>query len=356
MLTLPADLEQRIRGWASEYGFADAAVASVELEGDLQHLRQWLAEGLHGGMAYMARDAAMRAQPQALRPGTVSVISARLDYRPDAASAEAVLADGALAYISRYALGRDYHKLMRARLKKLAERIAAEIAPHGYRVLCDSAPALEKALARNAGLGWIGKHTLLIHRAAGSWFLLGEIYTDLPLPAQATRQRDLCGSCTACIDICPTRAIIAPYRLDARRCISYLTIEHRGSIPEALRPAIGNRIFGCDDCQLVCPWNRYARPAASADFSPRHGLDQARLTELFGWSENEWLRRTEGMALRRAGYAGFLRNLAVALGNAPSTAEGGAEVRTALASRAEHPDDMVREHLQWALARHAKDC
>jgi epoxyqueuosine reductase len=334
-----ADLPARIRSWARACGFADAAVASLSLEQDRAQLERWLAEGCHGGMDYMARDPAMRADPARLRPGTVSVISARFDYLPPAEDAMTVLADSERAYISRYALGRDYHKLVRARLKQLAQRIAHEIAPHGYRVLADSAPALEKALARNAGLGWIGKNTLLLNRNAGSWFFLGEIYTDLPLPVEEPASAsNLCGSCRACLDICPTRAFTAPYRLDARRCISYLTIEHHGSIPEELRPLIGNRVFGCDDCQLVCPWNRYARISPDPSFSPRHQLDSAKLVELFAWTEEEWLRRTEGMALRRAGYARFLRNLAVALGNAPPSAQA----RAALVARQDHDNEMVR--------------
>jgi epoxyqueuosine reductase len=345
---LPADLPVRIRQWARDCGFADAAIAPLALEQDRAWLERWLAEGWHGGMAFMARDTAMRAEPARLRPGTLSAISARLEYQPPAAAAEAVLADGERAYISRYALGRDYHKLMRARLKRLAERIAQEITPHGYRVLADSAPVLEKALARNAGLGWIGKNTLLLTREAGSWFFLGEIYTDLPLPAdEPAAPQNLCGSCSACIEVCPTQAIVAPYKLDARRCISYLTIEHHGPIPEELRAPIGNRIFGCDDCQLVCPWNRYARISADPAFAPRHGLDTVRLTELFGWSEEQWLRQTEGMALRRAGYKRFLRNVAVGLGNAPRSAEA----RAALAARADDEDEVLREQVRWSLER-----
>lgn len=346
-------LRQRLRGWAQEAGFADAAVSTLALDEDLDHLHRWLDQGRHGGMAWMARDTELRAEPARLRPGTVSVISARLDYRPPAAVAEAVLADPQRAYISRYALGRDYHKLVRARLKKLASRIAAEIGPHGYRVLADSAPALEKALARNAGLGWIGKNTLLLNRDAGSWFFLGEIYTDLPLePDPREPPANRCGSCTACIDLCPTGAITGPYQLDARRCISYLTIEHHGEIPEDLRPLIGNRIFGCDDCQLVCPWNKYARQVDDPAFAPRNGLDAATLIELFTWSEDEWLRRTEGMALRRAGYLRWLRNLAVALGNVPPSAASSPSVLAALASRASRSDPLVRLHIEWAQARH----
>jgi len=345
-----AALAPQLRSWAREAGFDDAGITTRPLNRDAEHLRDWLAQGCHASMDWMTRNTELRIRPAALAPGTVSVISARMNCRPQAASAEAVLADGTLAYIARYALGRDYHKLLRARLRKLAARLEAELGPHGYRVLTDSAPALEKPLARDAGLGWIGKHTLLLNREAGSWFLLGEIYTDLPLPATAPQApHSYCGSCSACIDICPTQAITAPGRLDARRCISYLTIEHDGPIPEKLRVAIGNRIFGCDDCQLVCPWNRYAKPAAEADFIPRHGLDAAALTDLFAWDETEYLTRTEGMALRRTGYRNWLRNIAVALGNAPSSAAATA----ALNARADHPDAMVREHVGWALARQA---
>lgn len=353
--SFPGDLAHALRAWARELGFADAGIARLTLDADHAHLSRWLAEGRHGGMDWMTRNGALRADPAQLHPGTVSVISARLDYRPAAEDAEAVLADGERAYISRYALGRDYHKLMRSRLDKLAQRLAAEIAPHGYRVFADSAPALEKALARNAGLGWIGKNTLLLTREAGSWFFLGEIYTDLPLaPTASADAANLCGSCTACIDICPTRAIVAPYQLDARLCISYLTIEHHGDIPEPLRPLIGNRIFGCDDCQLVCPWNRYSRLTNEPDFAPRHGLDTAKLVELFAWSEAEWLAKTEGMALRRAGYWRWLRNLAIALGNAPVDAGGASPssdaASRALAARADCPDSTARRHIQWALA------
>jgi epoxyqueuosine reductase len=352
------DWPRLIRQWAQELGFADAALATMALDEDRAHLRRWLDEGRHGGMAWMAEHAALRADPAALQPGTVTVISARLDYRPSAADADAVLADPEAAYISRYALGRDYHKLMRSRLAKLATRLAEEIGPHGYRVFADSAPVLEKALARNAGLGWIGKHTLVLNREAGSWFFLGEILTDLPIAAHAPAPEPAtprCGSCTACIDICPTQAITGPYQLDARRCISYLTIEHRGDIPEDLRPLIGNRIFGCDDCQLACPWNRYAQLDATPDFAPRHGLDSARLVELFAWSEDEYLRRTEGMALRRAGYARWLRNLAVAIGNAladPRLDDAArARFSVALSGRAAFPDSTVQSHIRWAQHR-----
>lgn len=340
------ELPQRIKAWAQELGFADAGVAELSLDADRDHLQRWLDEGLHGQMAFMGRDLDKRVRPEGLRPGTLSVISLRLDYRPQAEAAQAVLDDGERAYISRYALGRDYHKLMRGRLLKLGARLEQAVGPHGYRVLTDSAPALEKALARNARLGWIGKNTLLLNRKAGSWFFLGEIYTDLPLAAsEQALSSNHCGSCSACLDICPTKAFVAPYRLDARKCISYLTIEHRGAFPLELRAAIGNRVFGCDDCQLVCPWNRYAQPTVEADFAPRHGLDTARLVALFGWDEATWLRKTEGMALRRLDHARWLRNLAIGLGNAPRSAE----VRAALSARAEHPDEAVREHVRWAL-------
>jgi epoxyqueuosine reductase len=272
-----------------------------------------------------------------------------MDCTPPAAGARSVLADGTAGYIARYALGRDYHRTLRRRLKQLAERMRRELGPFGYRVLADSAPALEKALARNARLGWIGKNTLVMSRAAGSFSLLGEIYCDLALEPEGTSApRNHCGSCQACIDACPTGAIVAPYRLDARRCISYLTIENRGPIPPEFRRAIGNRIFGCDDCQLACPWNRYATPSAEKDFAPRHGLDRPRLTELFAWDEPTWLAKTEGMALRRATYVGWLRNVAVALGNGPTSPD----LIAALRLRAGHENAMVREHVAWALAQH----
>ncbi|MDN5874479.1 MAG: tRNA epoxyqueuosine(34) reductase QueG [Sinobacteraceae bacterium] len=344
-------LKQKLPLWARECGFDSAGVATQQLGADLDHLRDWLAAGHHGDMAWIARDPDMRATPTQLKPDTVSVISARMGcFPPDLVPAQEVLDDGRRAYIARYALGRDYHKLLRKRLKKLARRISENIGPHGYRVLTDSAPSLEKALARNAGLGWIGKHTLLIGgRDVGSWFLLGEIYTDLPLQTDATAQDEGygCGTCTACMDVCPTQAIVAPYQLDARRCISYLTIEHKGSIPLELRPLIGNRIFGCDDCQLVCPWNRHARPSAEQDFTPRHGLDNASLIDLFGWSEAQWNSRTEGMALRRSGYRGWLRNLAVAMGNAPPDPR----IDVVLKQRADDSDELIREHVRWALAQ-----
>ena len=312
----------------------------------------WLARGFHGDMDYMARHGAARARPTELVPGTASVISVRLDYRPDAADSWKNLADPERAYVSRYALGRDYHKLMRGRLQKLAERIAAEIGPFQARPFSDSAPILEVALASRASLGWRGKHTLLLTRQ-GSWFFLGELFTDLPfLPDEPDEGH--CGTCQACIDICPTHAIVAPYQVDARRCISYLTIEHAGAIPGDLRPLLGNRIYGCDDCQLACPWNRFAdlatHPGAVPDFQPRHKLDTASLSELFAWSEAEFLARFEGSAIRRIGHERWLRNIAVALGNAPPSPVAVA----ALETRRDHPSALLREHLQWALSRQAE--
>ena len=347
----PAHLLQRIQQWAQALGFADAGIAELTLDADAAHLKSWLAEGLHGQMQFLGRDLDKRLHPAGLMPTTVSVISVRLNYQPEAAIADAVLADAEAGYISRYALGRDYHKLMRSRLLKLGAKLEAEIAPHGFRVLTDSAPALEKALARNARLGWIGKNTLLLNRQAGSWFFLGEIYTDLALPLPETAlASNHCGSCTACLDICPTKAFNGPYRLDARKCISYLTIEHRGAFPVELRALIGNRIFGCDDCQLVCPWNRYAQMTQEDDFTPRHGLDNRKLVELFNWDEATWLTRTEGMALRRLDHSRWLRNIAVALGNAPYSEA----VVAALIARRDHADEAVREHVRWALQRHAE--
>jgi epoxyqueuosine reductase len=339
-------LAAAIKALGRELGFAKIGIAATELRADEERLMRWLSLGRHGAMAYMERHGRKRARPEELVPGTLRVISARMSYSPRAArDGRDVLADAGRAYVARYALGRDYHKVMRRRLQQLAEAITARIGTFGYRVFVDSAPVLEKALARDAGLGWIGKHSNLLDRD-GSWFLLGEIYTDLPLPSDEP-MTDHCGSCSACLDVCPTGAIVAPYEVDARRCISYLTIELRGSIPEPLRPAIGNRIFGCDDCQLFCPWNKFARPTDVEDFAVRHGLDDAGLIELFGWSETEWEQRTAGSALRRAGYEGWLRNIAVALGNAPADER----IVAALAARSAHPSAVVREHVQWALER-----
>ena len=343
-----AALARDIKSWGRELGFQHIGVTDTDLGVHAAHLDRWLATGRHGEMQYMERHGRRRTHPAELVPGTVRVISARMDYWPGSAiPIQTVIDDPARAFVSRYALGRDYHKIVRARLQKLADRIAAHIGPFGYRVFSDSAPVLEKALAEKAGLGWIGKHTNLIDAKTGSWFFLGELYTDLPLPLDESASNH-CGTCRACIDICPTRAIVAPYELDARRCISYLTIELRGPIPVELRPLIGNRIYGCDDCQLVCPWNKFSQPTQEPDFAPRHGLDAATLIELFGWSEAEFLAYTEGSAIRRIGYDCWLRNIAVALGNAPHDEA----VVAALHARLPVASPLVAEHIRWALTRH----
>jgi len=334
---------------AQALGFDALGVASVDLAEDERHLISWLDAGFHGDMNYMQRHGSMRTHPQELAPGTVRVVSVRMNYWPsEARDAQQVLAEPATAYVSRYAMGRDYHKIMRRALARLAEETAVRIGTFGYRVCVDSAPVLEKALARNAGLGWIGKHTNLLARNAGSYFFLGEILTDLPLPLDAPASAH-CGSCEACIPACPTQAIVAPYRLDARRCISYLTIEHKGSIPEELRPGLGNRIYGCDDCQLVCPWNKFARMASHPDFKVRNRLDSSSLTELFAWTEQDFEERMQGSAIYRIGYERWLRNIAVALGNAPSSPD----VFAALEARRNVESELVREHVEWALERHS---
>ncbi len=341
-------LAPRIKKWGRELGFQQVGITGIRLDQEEVRLMDWLEQGWHGSMAYMARHGKRRSRPAELVPGTCRVISVRMDYWPDQATDPwQVLNNPARGYLSRYALGRDYHKVLRQRLQRLADRITDHTGPFGYRAFSDSAPVLEKALAQNAGLGWIGKHTNLIQEQAGSWFFLGELYTNLPLPVD-TPGKNHCGTCQACIEACPTGAIVAPYQLDARLCISYLTIELRGSIPESLRPLIGNRIYGCDDCQLVCPWNRFAQPTDEADFQSRHGLDSAELVTLFRWNEEEFFRNTEGSAIRRIGYECWLRNIAVALGNAPSDPA----IVAALTERRNHPSDLVREHVEWALSQH----
>jgi epoxyqueuosine reductase len=348
-----AELARRIKAWGRELGFGAVAIADVDVREAAVRLRAWVSTGRHGEMDYMERHAELRADPAQLLHGAVRAICVRLDYRPRGdradwtAREERRLADPNAAVVSIYARGRDYHKVLRSRLQTLADRIGEHVGEFAYRVCTDSAPVMEIELARKAGLGWRGKHTLLLARDAGSMFFVGEILTDLPLPVDAPAQEH-CGSCARCIDVCPTRAITAPYQLDARRCISYLTIEHKSSIPEQLRPLIGNRVYGCDDCQLVCPWNKYARTAQLPDFDVRHGLDSATLIELFGWSEAEFKQRHEGSAIRRIGYERWLRNLAVALGNAPTSAQ----VVDALRARADSASPLVREHVTWALARH----
>ncbi len=342
-------LARAVKQWANELGFQEAGIADCDLSAAEARLVDWLGKGFHGDMDYMAKHGVKRTRPAELVPGTLRVITVRMDYSPPRARASwDVIGEGARAFISRYALGRDYHKVLRRRLQQLAGRITAEVGEFTYRAFTDSAPVMEVELAQKAGLGWRGKHTLLLSRNAGSYFFLGEIYTDLPLPVDHAGA-DHCGTCAKCIDICPTRAIVAPYQLDARRCISYLTIEHRGAIPLQLRPSIGNRVYGCDDCQLVCPWNRFARPSAEPDFAVRHGLDDAELVTLFAWSEADFHERLLGSAIHRIGYERWLRNLAVGLGNAP----GSPAVVAALEARRDHPSALVREHVAWALARHA---
>jgi epoxyqueuosine reductase len=343
------ELAAKIKVWGSELGFQQTGITGTQLKEDETHLINWLKGGMHGEMEYMARHGTRRSRPQELRPGTLRVISVRMDYHPpDSKVPSTILANSSLGYISRYAVGRDYHKVIRSRLQNLASRIEDQVGLFGYRAFVDSAPVLEKALARNAGLGWIGKHSNLIHPGAGSWFFLGELYTDLPLPVDPAFSEEHCGSCVACIDICPTKAIIGPYQVDARKCISYLTIELRGSIPEELRPMMGNRIYGCDDCQIVCPWNRFAKNTEEHDFRVRHKLDTPKLITLFDWSEAEFLRNTEGSAIRRIGYSSWLRNIAVALGNTKTTQA----VIDALNARLDDPSELVREHVRWALQQH----
>jgi len=342
-----AALAQRLKAWGAELGFQKIGIAEPDLSAAEPRLLEWLSKGWHGEMEYMARHGALRARPGELRPGTLRVISCRMNYATDVA--EGISADGDRAYIARYARGRDYHKVLRDRLQKLCDQIAAAAGPFGYRAFTDSAPVMEVELAARAGLGWRGKHTLLLSRDAGSWFFLGEIYCDLPLPADVAED-DHCGSCRRCIDVCPTQAIRGPYQLDARRCISYLTIEHKSAIPEELRPLIGNRVYGCDDCQVVCPWNSFAQASSEQDFAARNGLDDASLVALFAWTEAEFDERMRGSPIRRIGYERWLRNLAVGLGNAPSSAE----VVAALRARRNDPSPLVKEHVEWALARHER--
>jgi epoxyqueuosine reductase len=345
-----ARLKADICEWALDLGFQQVGVSDIDLACAESRLQEWLQAGFQGRMDYMSRHGTKRSRPQELVPGTLRVISARMDYLPQAqAEAISLLDHERQAYVSRYALGRDYHKVLRNRLRALARRIEESVGKFGYRVFVDSAPVLEKPIAEQAGLGWIGKHTNLINRDAGSWFFLGELYTDLPLPVDAAEE-SRCGTCMACIDVCPTNAIVAPYTLDARRCISYLTIELKESIPTEFRTAIGNRIYGCDDCQLFCPWNKFAQLSDEPDFTPRHELDTADLVELFAWDESTWLAKTEGSAIRRIGHERWLRNIAVALGNAKTTPE----VVAALNKRRDSDSKLVAEHVEWALAQHDK--
>ncbi|MEO8401935.1 MAG: tRNA epoxyqueuosine(34) reductase QueG [Gammaproteobacteria bacterium] len=354
MTATPIDfiqLANDIKQLGQDVGFQQVGITDIDLSQYETRFLDWLAKNFHGEMHYMEAHGTKRYRPDELIPGTIRIISARMDYLPPDTEMAKVLQNSRKAYVSRYALGRDYHKLIRKRLELLAKKISERVGTFGYRVFSDSAPVLEKPLAEKAGLGWIGKHTNLLNRHAGSWFFLGEIFTDLPLPID-TPVKNHCGSCTACIDICPTQAIIGPYQLDARRCVSYLTIELRGSIPVEFRSMMGNRIYGCDDCQLVCPWNRYAKPTDEKDFHPRHQLASPELLDLFAWSEDDFLRKTEGSAIRRIGYECWLRNIAVALGNAPHDPA----IILALKNKLDHPSGLVREHVEWALEQHEKSC
>ncbi len=343
-------LVEKIRTWARELGFQEIGITEAKIpDSDLKHLESWLDKGYHGDMAYMSQHRELRAHPDQLHPGSLRVISARMDYLPADTETVKLLNEPEKAYVSRYALGRDYHKLIRKRLTQLGKQIEAAAGDHGYRAFVDSAPVMERPLAQQAGLGWMGKHSLILNRQAGSFFFLGELFTNLPLPVDKPYENNHCGRCTSCIDKCPTQAIVAPYQVDARRCISYLTIENKGSIPVELRPLMGNRIYGCDDCQLACPWNRFAKPTQEKDFQPRHHLDASDLVDLFNWSEEQFLERTAGSPIRRAGYESWLRNIAVALGNATTNET----IITALKGRLDYPSELVQEHIQWALEQHA---
>jgi epoxyqueuosine reductase len=336
-----------IKKWGVELGFQQVSFTDIDLSKYEHHLKDWIDRNYHGAMSYMAENHDKRCHPEQLVPGTIRVVCVRMDYALDSKDSLESMENTGKAYVSRYARGRDYHKLIRKRLQKLARRIQDVVGPFGYRAFVDSAPVLERALAEKSGMGWIGKNTMLINKQAGSWFFLGELFTDLPLPVDE-QVSDHCGSCSACLDICPTNAFVKPNLLDATRCISYLTIELRTSIPVEFRKPMGNRIYGCDDCQIVCPWNKFSEPTQEKDFTPRHRLDDAQLVDLFAWSEREFLKRTEGSAIRRIGYDCWLRNIAVALGNAPSSKE----IVGALQSRLNNVPDMVNEHIEWALLQH----
>ena len=347
-------LATAIKTWGRDLGFQEVGISDTELTLEENYLQQWLGLGYHGEMDYMARHGTARTRPGQLVPGTMRVISVRLNYQPPAArDSWETMEDADAAFISRYALGRDYHKVLRGKLQSLATRIERQVGTFQYRVFTDSAPVMEVALARKAGLGWRGKHTLLLTREAGSWFFIGELYTDLPLPVDGAVTAH-CGTCTKCIDVCPTKAIVAPYQLDARRCISYLTIEHKGAIPLELRPLMGNRIYGCDDCQLICPWNKFASATAESDFSVRNGLDDVTLAALFLWTADEFNQRLEGSPIRRIGHERWLRNISVALGNALRYAmekDSAARMIAVLETHQHHPAALVREHVAWALAQ-----
>ena len=364
MTTSKSDMDQlaqQIRDWAAQLGFQQAGISALDLDHQhIQHLDRWLDDGFHGDMAYMATRRDLRAEPQTLVPGATRIISLRMDYLVGDTQPVKLLKEPGKAYLSRYALGRDYHKLIRKRLQKLADQITAAASAlqteHQYRVFVDSAPVLERAYANQSGLGWIGKNTMLLNRTAGSWFFIAELFTDLPLPIDPPEQKNHCGSCTACLDICPTDAFTNPYQLDARRCISYLTIESKAPIPVELRSKMGNRIFGCDDCQLICPWNRFAKTTSETDFSPRHQLDNITLIQLFEWDEQQFLKNTEGSPIRRAGYQSWLRNIAVALGNllaSNASEQDKQQTIHALKVRQNCDSELVREHIEWALQQRA---
>lgn len=342
------ELTSLIKEKAKSLGFQQIGITDTDLSEHVEAYQSWLDNGYHAELDYMAKHGSKRWTAEELTPGTLRVISVRMDYMSDPASPMELLNQSDKAYVSRYSLGRDYHKLIRSRLKKLIQFIEETANNYQFRAFVDSAPILERAFAQKAGLGWFGKNTMIINRKAGSWFFLGEIFTDLPLPLDKPHESEHCGTCTACLDICPTQAFKGPHILDSRRCISYLTIELKGSIPEELRSKMGNRVFGCDDCQLICPWNRFSKPSQEEDFSPRHQLNDATLVELFSWDEDTFLKKTEGSAIRRAGYESWLRNIAVALGNAKTDQL----VIDALQSKLDHPSPIVQEHIQWALKNH----
>ena len=345
-----AQLADQVRQWGRELGFQAVGISEGKVpEQDQQHFKEWLAMGFNGDLDYMERNQDLRFNPESLHPGMIRIISVRMDYLPADTETVKILGEPEKAYVSRYALGRDYHKLIRKRLTQLGKMIEAAVGEHGYRAFVDSAPVMERPLAQLAGLGWTGKHSLIINRQAGSFFFLGELFTNLPLPVDEPYNKNHCGRCSSCMDNCPTGAIVEPYRIDARKCISYLTIENSGPIPIELRSKMGNRIFGCDDCQLVCPWNRFAKSTQESDFRPRHSLDSVELADLFLWTEEEFLERTAGSAIRRAGFECWLRNIAVGLGNAPTSDK----VVQALLARKDYPSELVRKHVLWALEQHA---
>ncbi len=341
------DLAEKIKLWAHELGFSQVGISDIDLSSHESHLQKWLDNHYHGDMDYMERHGMMRARPAELEPGAMRAISVRLDYLPTAAKFATTLKNKNKGYVSRYALGRDYHKLMRKRLQQLGKKIQDYCADFNFRPFVDSAPILERPLAEKAGLGWVGKHSLLINEQAGSWFFIGELLTNLPLPTETTVTENKCGSCVSCIKICPTQAIVEPYVVDARRCISYLTIEHKGSIPEEFRPLLGNRIYGCDDCQLICPWNKFAKLSVEADFQPRNTLDSSDLLDLFAWTETQFLEHTQGSPIRRIGFQSWQRNIAIALGNAPFSTD----IVIALKGKQVNDDEIIREHVLWALTQ-----